>query len=65
MNKFEKWILRLIAQRLIAQDQRADYITEMHDVVNGVARAAFHEDNVYTFKIFMHERFMASLNKVD
>jgi len=62
MNKFEKWLLKRLAQRLVVQGYgHGANITEYYRVINDAARREFNEDNKPTLDSLLSDCHRDSL----
>ena len=56
MNRFEKWLLRKLCNRLVIQGpQHKEFITDYYRVMAEEARKEFNEDNKPTLDCFLTE----------
>jgi len=56
MNRFEKWLLRKLCNRLVIQGpQHKEFITDYYRVMAEEAMDEFVEDNKYTLHDFLSE----------
>lgn len=56
MNRFEKWLLRRLCNRLVIQGPRhKEFITDYYRVMAEEAMVEFREDNKYTLQDFLSE----------
>ena len=58
MTKFENWMLKRIARRLVVQSpSHASNIAKYYEIMTEAAEKEFREDNVPTVNSFLQEQF--------
>ena len=57
MNRLERWFLRYLLRKEITQGYQKYSVTELYQMIRGVVREKFTEDNEPTTDAFLRECF--------
>lgn len=63
MSKFQKWMLRKIASKVVIQGEHHPRIIEFYRIFIDEARKQFNEDNKITLDSFLEECFKEALDE--